>query len=137
MKLLTPFIGTTLAFALLGNAALAAGEVENMAEWDSDSNGELTQDEWVTSFEEFGYFDKIDENENGVLNIDEVDQALISDYEMQWDIDDGGLVEQEEALIALFNAYDENDDAIMDEREFDDFAQRLSEADLTRSNLDA
>lgn len=91
----------TLAFAgVLAGALFAVNPAfaQTFQEWDTDTNQELSQDEWTQGFGETGIFD-------------------------DWDANDDGMLEEDEFHEGVYSAYDQNDDDILDEDEFADYEE--------------
>lgn len=109
------FFATTLT--LMSAPVLA--EID-FSSWDEDGDGAISTEEWNASMDDEGLFDVIDENGNGVLEVEEVDEGFI-EYDLAWDLDASGHIERGEAELGLFNSYDGDGDEQLAEQEFRDF----------------
>lgn len=133
MKHRTPILGAAIAAAFI--AAPAFAEVD-FSSWDTDGDGSITLAEWDAHIEEEGIFDRLDENGNGIFDVEESDDNLFP-YTLDWDVDDGGLIERQEFTLGTFERYAGEDAEAMDEAAFDDFAQAWNDSDLSRATAAA
>lgn len=129
MRYKLPFFGAALAASFLGTSALA--EVD-FSTWDTDGDGTITLAEWDAHIEEEGIFDQIDENNNGLFDIDESDEELFP-YDLEMDVDDGGLIERQEFTLGTFERYAGEDAEAMDEQQFGDFVADWNQSDLSEA----
>lgn len=116
---------------LLASPAVQAKEWDrDMSQWDHDGNGQVTLQEWDTAIEEQGLFEELDDNNNGMYDIQESLNGY-PDYDVAMDLDDGGHIERQEFTVGWFNSFDENDDDMLDAGEFDQFNSSYDAAATT------
>ena len=65
---------------------------DNFSEFDQNNNGKLNSEEWNTIFQESGWFEDYDTDEDGYVSKAEWNTGLFND----WDIDDNNLINKEE-----------------------------------------
>src|SRR5690606_29626339 len=130
MNIRFPFAGALLATAFLSAPAFAQDDTQvDLSSWDEDGDGNVSMEEWDSAIEDQGVFDMIDENGNGVFEIEEADEDLFV-YDLEMDIDDGGNIDRQEFTAGTFNNYDANADDQLDEQEFGDFRTKFESSEL-------
>ena len=125
--------GIAVTASFLSAASFAAGE---FSEWDADGDGSITMQEWDAGLEEDGLFDNWDSDSDGLLSQDEfnegfeaTDSDVTYDYD-SWDSDGDGLLSSDETSAGLYDTYDENDNDVIEEPEYDDFGDDVGDAGL-------
>lgn len=106
----------------------------DLSAWDENHDGMVSQEEWAEAFASEGIFDQLDENNNGIFDVEESNDDLF-EYDLSWDLDDGGHIERQEFLLGAFNEYDEDGDDRLDAQEFNAFVQDYRESDLSDSDV--
>jgi hypothetical protein len=114
--------------SILGGAAMAGGDKLQFSADDQDGNGAVSQTELISSIEDKALFDSLDENDNSVLEEDEADESDVVDYDEITDLDKGGYIDRSEFALAVFDQYDSDNDNQLDEGEYEDFSEQVSEA---------
>lgn len=114
--------GTVAAFALV--AAPAAADLFD--EWDADTSGDLTSEEFSTGFYDTGVYDEWDADDDGLLSNDELGDSSL--YDETWDANEDGLLDQNEFGDGYYQAYDVNDDQVIDDTEWSAFEEDADEA---------
>lgn len=115
---------TLSIFAVPASAATAEA-------WDSDSDGSLTNQEFVAGMDEAKIFESWDTDENGVLNLSELKGAIGDDATVLvdrfgvdflglWDADHDNVISETEFKESTFDAYDGDDNNVIEEPEFGD-----------------
>jgi hypothetical protein len=124
-KVLFGLIGIT---SILSGAAMAGGDKLQFSADDRDSNGMVSQTELISSIESAALFDRLDQNDNSVLEQQEADDSDVVDYDEITDLDKGGHIDRSEFALAVFDQYDSDNDNGIDEDEYEDFSEQVSEA---------
>ena len=107
---------------LLTGPSLQANESDrDISSWDLNGDSQISLQEWDTSIEEQGVFDELDDNGNGIYDVDEAAEGY-PEYDVAMDTDDGGHIERQEFTVGWFDSFDANDDDVLDESEFDQFS---------------
>lgn len=88
---ITGLLGAAVLAAALNTAPAMAQET--FSEWDADGDGVVSLEEFEQGWTETGLFS-------------------------EWDTDGDGVLSEEEYAEGVFNAYDEDDDAGLDDAEF-------------------
>ena len=99
----------------------------NFSTWDSDGNGEVTQQEWAVNFNP-EILHPLDADDDGLVNEPEILESRLvetgeNSYEI-WDQDGDGYLSMEEMQEGLFSAYDENSNDRIGTDEFNSFRDR-------------
>lgn len=113
--------------SILGNAAMAGGEKLQFSADDQDRNGAISQAELISAMEDAALFDRLDINDNSILEEKEAEGDLVK-YDEITDIDKGGYVDRSEFALAVFDHFDKDNSNALDEDEFADFTEQASEA---------
>jgi hypothetical protein len=107
---------------------MAGGDKLQFSADDQDGNGAVSQTELISSIEDAALFDRLDENDNSVLEEAEADESDVVDYDEITDLDKGGYIDRSEFALAVFDQYDSDNDNGLDEGEYEDFSEQVSEA---------
>jgi len=113
--------------SILGNAAMAGGDKVEFSALDQDRNGAISQAELMAAMEDAALFNRLDVNDNGMLEEDEAKGDLV-DYDEITDLDKGGYVDRNEFALAVFDRFDKDDSNALDADEYEDFSEQASEA---------
>lgn len=127
----------TLPFALIATGLLSApafADDVDLKAWDENADGQVSLEEWDAAIESQGIFDNLDENKNGIFDVDESDEDLFA-YDLEMDLDDGGHIERQEFTVGTFNMFDDDADDQLDEEEFTAFAEKYSSSDLASAEV--
>lgn len=95
-KNLRKILGVGTLGALMAFAAPVVADVFD--DWDTDNEAGISDDEWDAGFGENGIFDT-------------------------WDADADGTLTEDEFNTGVYDAYDENDDDILDDQEFAEYEE--------------
>lgn len=100
-------------------------------DWDEDRDGRITDEEFYTAHDRDGYYDDWDEDKDGIINEREWDAGVSShygsyDYTMygyygDWDTDGTDGLTRDEFSMGTFQAWDSNDDGILDKSEYEEW----------------
>jgi hypothetical protein len=113
--------------SILGGAAMAGGDKLQFSADDRDGNGAVSQSEAMATIEQVALFDKLDENSNSVLEQGEAHDDLV-DYDELTDLDKGGYIDRSEFAVAVFDQFDSDNDNGLDEGEYENFSEQVSDA---------
>ena len=106
-----------------------------LLEYDADGDGEITREELPERMQR--RFDRVDTNQNGVLDENELQQGMrggrggrgrMMDRLMEMDEDGDGLISREEAperMGPMFERLDANDDGFIDPKEIEAVRERF------------
>lgn len=99
--------------------------------WDENKDSRLSEDEWKTGYDasygEYldGDFSSYDVNQNGYLEIEEYQRALLdSDYYSSWDTNQDNSLDNEEYSAVVFQCADKNGDSYIDEDEYKEYNEK-------------
>ena len=117
---LMKFASASAIAALMTAPAFAQ---ENVADWDADASGTISQDEFNTGWGETGTFGEWDADESGAIGEEEFnagfgDSEDWADADMaSWDEDQSGDLNEEEFGQGVFGEYDEDQSGDWNEEE--------------------
>ena len=119
-------IVTAVCAASMASSVFAGSDFSS---WDADGDKAISLAEWDETIETENVFDKVDENNNGIFDIDEAVESVFT-YDMEMDVDAGGHIERQEFTLGTFNRLDSNDDDQLDESEMGEFLDKGVDAEL-------
>lgn len=107
-------LGLALAF---GTTSAFAASFDTL---DSDSNGELSRDEFYGGVADLGVYSDWDTSGDGLLDESEFD-AIGQDWDYDtWDVDDNSYIDASEFYDGYYVTYDTTEDGHWDGVEWDD-----------------
>lgn len=123
----------------------AGYDTADWQEWDGDTDERLSADEFRTPYEESGYFNRWDTNQDQGVDAQEWDVALNShmgpEYDEgqygsfnDWDADADGVLNDRELGDGVFAYYDTNRDSYLEEEEFGVWSGSLDYQKTERPN---
>lgn len=107
-----------LALALSSTAAFAGDNGFN--DYDANSDGNLTTDEFYGSASDWGTYSDWDANDDGLIEEDEWDDIGWDYSYSDWDADSDGYLDSGEFYDGVYDTFDANDDGNWSETEWDD-----------------
>lgn len=101
-------------------------EVYDYDDWDKDTSGALSKDEFQAYAEYSEYFKELDENEDGVLDTEEFSNHLEEDYKKEvnnqslqdWDTNQDNGISEDEFINKSFEMWDDNNDGQINKDEY-------------------
>lgn len=125
MKISRPLVIGALAMSFPDSGAMAGMIPES---WDANGDGQVTRSEWNVAFDSHNVFNRIDDNNSGIFEIEESDENFVR-YNTDFDYDEDFHIERDELENGLFRMYDKNDNERLSESEFADFSAKLQNLD--------
>ncbi|MGB7755899.1 MAG: hypothetical protein WBL23_07525 [Salinisphaera sp.] len=110
--------GVALALTVIGGTASAATD---LSDWDHNSDGYVSTDEFYGTVGDNGYYADWDTDGNGLLDQDEFNNLGVDDVGFDdWDTDDDGYLDSGEVYDGYYSYYDANEDGHWNNGEWDD-----------------
>lgn len=127
----------SLALALMAAPAAAQGAY---GDWDADTSGSITSEEWNTGWANYGLTGDIDQNDDRMLDRTEFEQAIGDEAGFNerygetafddWDANDDDMLSDEELGTGMYTAYDADASGDLNEEEFATFGDDAGEDGL-------
>lgn len=125
MKIHKPLFFGALSLALLSTSAFASTIPQS---WDADQNGYVSAAEWNEAFDAQGVFNRLDDNNSGIFEIEESDENFVQ-YNTDFDYNEDLHISRDELELGLFNMYDKDDNDRLSAEEFKGFGMKLQHLD--------
>lgn len=111
-----------IAMAMSGTAFAAdnSSGSADMSNWDANSDGSVSQDEFYGGISDAGLYPDWDMDNDGLIDENEFAEIGIDEDYDTWDVNEDGYLDSGEFYDGTYSYYDENEDGHWDDGEWDD-----------------